>query len=113
MHEVGITQSLVEIAQENLHNSGYKKILSVTVAIGDLSGVVPEAVEFCYEAVTQGTALAGSQLIIDRIPGCKTCLECQIDFEADNQTFCCPKCGGGLLQIKAGTDLRITEMEVE
>jgi hydrogenase nickel incorporation protein HypA/HybF len=113
MHEVGITQNLAEIAEENLRNSGCKTALSVTVAIGALSGVVAEAVEFCYEAVTLDSPLAGSKLIIDRIPGRKICLECQADFEADNQTYICPECGSGLLQITAGTDLRITEMEVE
>lgn len=113
MHEVGITQNLAEIAEENLLKSGCTKALSVTVAIGTLSGVVAEAVEFCYEAVTQDTLLAGSQLIINRIQGRKSCLECQADFDADNQTFLCPVCNSGLLQVTAGTDLRITEMEVE
>ncbi len=113
MHEVGITRNLVEIAEENLRSSGHQKILSITVAIGELSGVIAEAMEFCFEAVTLDTPLAGSRLIIERIPGRKSCLDCHAEFTADNQTFSCPQCNSCLLQTTGGTELRITEMEVE
>ncbi|HXV21659.1 MAG TPA: hydrogenase maturation nickel metallochaperone HypA, partial [Desulfuromonadales bacterium] len=46
MHEVGITRSIVEIAERTAREQGAARVLSVTVAIGALSGVVPEAVEF-------------------------------------------------------------------
>ncbi len=54
MHEVGITRSLVEIAEDHARRAGSKRVLSVSVDIGELSGVVAEAVEFCFSAVTQG-----------------------------------------------------------
>ena len=113
MHEVGITRSIVEIAVQHLRDSGRQRGISVSVAIGDLSGVVADAVEFCFDVVAEGTPLAGSQLIVERVAGRKCCLDCQADFPADNQTFSCPECGSCLLEVTAGDELKITEMEVE
>lgn len=113
MHEVGITRSIVDIAVQHLRDSGRQRVTSVSVAIGDLSGVVADAIEFCFDAVTRDTPLAGSRLIIERISGRKRCFDCQTVFAADNQTFCCPECGSCLLQVTAGDELKIIEMEVE
>mgnify|MGYP001357091058 FL=1 len=113
MHEVGITRSLVEIAEEHVRAAGHNKVLSVSVDIGDLSGVVAEAVEFCYDAVIRGTLLEGSRLIINRIPGAMRCRDCQDEFPADNYTLECPQCGGFLLDFTQGKELRMTELEVE
>ena len=113
MHEVGITRSLVEIAEQHLRRSGHNRVLSVSIAIGELSGVVADAVEFCFEAVTRDTLMAGSRLIIKRIAGEKSCHDCHSSFAADNQTFTCPQCGSFFLDIVAGDELKILELEVE
>lgn len=113
MHEVGITQSLVEIAEQHIRESGYHKVLSVTVEIGEFSGVVADAVEFCFEAVVQQSLLKGSKLIVKQIAGKKRCNDCHNSFAAGNYTFECPSCGSFSLSTIQGDELRITEMEVE
>lgn len=113
MHEVSLTRNLVEIAEDHARSSGYDKILSVSVAVGELSGVVAEAMEFCFETVTRGTLLEDGELIIQRIPGRKSCLDCRHQFAADNMTFQCPACGSYLLDTVQGDELKILEMEVE
>ena len=64
MHELSITQSVVEICEQN---AGGRRVLSVTLEVGGLSGIVPDAVEFCFEACTRGTLLEGAKLIIERV----------------------------------------------
>jgi len=113
MHEVGITRSIVEICEENARRQGATIIRSVTVEIGDLSGVVPEAVEFCFEACSKGTLLEGASLIIDRIPGRGRCGACQADCEMDTYRFECPACGSLALQRTSGDELRVKEMEID
>ena len=113
MHEVGITQNLVEIAEQHARAGGHKKVLSVSVDIGELSGVVAEAVEFCFEVVSRDTLLEGSRLIINRISAKMNCRQCEQSFHADNYTFECPHCGGVKLDLVQGDELRMTEMEVD
>ncbi len=113
MHEVAITRNLVEIAEQHARQAVCQRILSINVDIGEMSGVVAEAVEFCFEAVSRDTLIAGAALIINRIPGRKRCEECQDTFPADNLTFECPACGSFMLTTIQGDELRITEMEIE
>ena len=66
MHEMSITQSIVEICEEH---AGGRRVRSVTLEIGELSGVVPDAVEFCFAACTRDTLLDGALLTIDHHEG--------------------------------------------
>jgi len=110
MHELSITQSIVEICQQH---AGGKRVLAVTLEIGDLSGVVPEAVEFCFEACTSGTLLEGARLVIGRIAPAGRCRECGTDFSPPTLYDPCPACGGYRIELLAGEELRVRELEVE
>ncbi len=113
MHEVGITRNIIEIAEDHARRAGARKIRSLTVQIGSLSGVIPEAVEFCFEACSSGTLLEGARLIIDRVQGKGRCGECGAETDLDPQTFTCAACGSYALEPLGGNELRITELEVD
>jgi hydrogenase nickel incorporation protein HypA/HybF len=110
MHEMSITQSIVEICEQ--HADG-RRVLAVVLEIGALSGVVPEAVEFCFEACTRDTLLTGAALTIERVPGTAWCQECQVMVPVASYFEQCPGCGGYGLEIRTGEELRVKELEVE
>jgi len=112
MHELGITQSIIDIAGRSAAAQGATRVLSVTVEIGLLAGIVPEAVEFCYEACSAGTPLEGSRLIIHTIPGRGRCSACGGECPLDPYTFACPACGALTLERLAGEELRVIELEI-
>lgn len=109
MHELSIVQSVVDICEGN---AGGRKVISVTMEIGSLSGVVPEAIEFCFEACSKGTLLEGAFLTIERIPASARCPACNTDFNINAYYDPCPDCGGYALTIKSGEELRVKELEV-
>jgi len=113
VHELGITQSIVDIAEQTARQHGGGKITSVTVEIGSLSGVVPDAVEFCFEACSKETLLEGARLVINVIPGRGRCLQCATEQEIDNHSFACDACGALGLERLQGEELRIKELEVD
>jgi hydrogenase nickel incorporation protein HypA/HybF len=113
LHEVGITRSMVEIAERTAREQGAVRVISVTVEIGELSGVVPEAVEFCFEACAKDTFIEGANLLIERVPGRGRCRECGAGTAIDPYTFTCPSCGGYALEVLQGRELRIREMEID
>lgn len=113
MHELGITQSIVDLAEQTAREQGATRILSVTVEIGELSGVVPDAVAFCFEACSKGTPLEGTRLIIDQIPGRGRCSQCGRETPMDHFTFACPVCDALGLERLQGEELRIREMEID
>lgn len=113
MHELGITRNIVEIAEQAAREQGATRVTSVTVEIGALSGVIPDAVAFCYEACSTGTLLQGSRLQIRFIPGQGRCGACSGEFPLDSQTFACPACGALGPERLAGEELRVIELEID
>lgn len=110
MHELSITQGVVDICEKS---AAGRRVTGVTLEIGELSGVVPEAVEFCFAACTDGTLLEGAALVIERIAGRGHCAGCGIDFPIRAYYDPCPACGGYGVAVVAGEELRVRELEVE
>lgn len=69
MHEMALTESIVEIALEEARKQGARRVVRVFVDVGALSHVEPEALEFCFSAIASGTAAEGAKLEIQRIAG--------------------------------------------
>ena len=81
MHELSLTQSIVELAVEHAQREKAVAIRSITVAVGALSGVVADAVEFAFDVCSKGTMAEGARLEIRHIAGRGRCLECHMESE--------------------------------
>ena len=110
MHELGITQSIVRIAEEH---AGGRPVKWVSLEIGKLSGVMVDAVRFCFDVCCKGTLLEGCRLEIDEPEGRAECLGCNAELTLTEPFGVCPRCGGVRLRFTAGDELKIKEMEVE
>ena len=110
MHEMSITQGIIDICEQH---AGARRVIALDVEIGELSGVVPEAIEFCFEACSQGTVLEGARLKIIRIPGRGRCQECGGDTPLTSVFDACTRCGGFRVTIEAGEEMRVREIEVD
>ena len=110
MHEMSITQSVVEICEE--HAAG-RRVTGVLLEIGELAGVVPDSIEFCFEACSQGTVLEGARLTLEIIPGLGCCPLCSAQVPVQTLFAPCPDCGAFGLNIVSGQELRIRELELE
>ncbi len=110
MHEMSIAMSVIEIAEKHAIENNVKKILSVTVDIGDLAGVMADSLLFCYDACATGELVTGSRLHINRIEALAHCPTCDSDFVPDNNYLICPACSGpcGILQ---GEELQVRNIE--
>lgn len=110
MHELSITQNIVEICVD--HAAG-RQVSSVCVEIGDLSGVIPDSVEFCFEACSRNTLLEGARLLIERIAGRARCRQCGAVQQLASYYDACTTCGDFNLEILAGKELRVKQLETE
>src|SRR3954462_2585092 len=57
MHELAITQGVVDAVTER---TGTVPVVCVRLRVGRLSGVVPDAMQFCFELVPARTPLEGA-----------------------------------------------------
>ena len=113
MHELGITQSIVEIALRTAAGEQAQKIHSVTLEVGSLAGVVAEALEFCFEACCKGTLLEGSQLLIEQVQARARCRDCALDYRLHDLLASCPARDSAAGDLICGEELRIKEMEID
>jgi len=112
MHELSIAQSIVNIVQGYAQKNDVKRIVSVVISIGKLSGVVPEALKFCLSICTKGTLLEGARIDIEEITSIARCDECLTHFDLIRHEFSCPSCGSSKWTIISGKELYIKEIEV-
>lgn len=110
MHEMSITQGIIDLCLQ--HASG-RRVNSLEVEIGELSTVVPEAIEFCFEACSRDTLLEGAQLKIIRIVGRGMCQECGHETVVKELFGACVHCRSNRVAIIAGEEMRVREIEVE
>lgn len=110
MHELGITRNIVAIVGER---AAGQKVLRVKLEVGRLSGMLPEAIRFCFPIAAQGTALEGALLEIDEPEGRGLCSACGAETALAAPIGRCPRCAAPSLRITSGEQLTIREMEVE
>ena len=108
MHELAITQSVVEMITERTAGA---RVTLVRLDVGKLSGVLPDALAFCFELVADGTSLHGARLEISEPPGRAHCRSCAADFVLDRPILLCD-CGSADVEVLAGQELAIRSVEV-
>jgi hydrogenase nickel incorporation protein HypA/HybF len=110
MHELGITQSVVAIVAERAQG---QKVLRVTLEVGKLAGLLPDAIRFCFDICSQGTPVQGALLQIIEPEGRGHCTSCGAEPVLHAPLGRCPACGAPTLRVVAGNELKIKEMETE
>ena len=112
MHELSIAQNIVEIVEQHLPEIGVREVKSVKLKVGDLSGVVPDSVKFCFDAMTAGTRLQGATMEIEHVPFVLKCNKCGKDSTNESGIVLCDFCGGSDARIISGNELLVTEIEL-
>jgi len=112
MHELSIAQSIMEIVAEHVPDDYQGSVKSITLKVGELSGVVVESLEFCFSAVTAGTRFEGAVLEVERIGLTARCEQCATVSPVSNNAFICQACGSTQLTIISGRELQVSEIEV-
>ena len=107
MHELSLMADLVSAVGERV---GGARVLAVRLEVGRLAGVLPDALRFCFEVAAQGSSLEGASLAIEEINGCARCRSCGAGLELSSFGPC--GCGSLDLEVIAGQELRIREVEV-
>ncbi|HYV03439.1 MAG TPA: hydrogenase maturation nickel metallochaperone HypA [Blastocatellia bacterium] len=113
MHELSIALSIVEMACGEAESRGGVKIDAVHLQLGQLSGVVKEALLFSYDLACEGTRLEGSRLVIEEIAPVAYCPACRTQRALDSTgRLCCSVCGGLTPEILKGKELEVVALEI-
>lgn len=109
MHEMSIAHAVVATVVSAVPVDG-SRITSVHLLIGELAGVVPDALMFAYDVAAQGTALEGSELSIENAPAVVDCPRCGHVQLENIRDFRCPSCGDLCGKVVGGRELEIVDV---
>lgn len=113
MHEFGITQEILHTVLDAAERAHATRVNRVRITVGELTEVVPDALQFAWEHSTPGTLAEGAVLEVTETPGRSECLQCGAVFEHDRFDRHCSACGAFVTKPIGGDELRIDDIDAD
>jgi hydrogenase nickel incorporation protein HypA/HybF len=113
MHEMAISESILGIIEEEARRQHYARVRRVRLEIGPFAGVETEALRFTFDVVSKGTLAEDAVLEIIETRARAWCLACERTVAIRERFDACPSCGSHQLQMTAGDEMRIKDLEVD
>lgn len=112
MHELSLMEEVRRQALAAAAAEGVSRIEVITLRLGELSGVEPDALRFAFPVVMQGSIAEGAELRLETEPALCACEPCGVPFRARKGCCDCPRCGAISRCLLSGRDLRLVELQV-
>lgn len=113
MHELSVTESVLEIACKHAEQAQAKKVTDIYLVIGKLSSIVDDSVQFYWDFISKGTICEEATLHFKRIPAEMVCLNCNHNYTLDDELTPCPQCGSARIKVVAGDEFNLESIEVQ
>ncbi|MEW5947185.1 MAG: hydrogenase maturation nickel metallochaperone HypA [bacterium] len=114
MHELGITQEIVRIVEEERRRADPgARVIRVSLRIGRLTTFVGDSVKFYFSMITEGTRLEGAEITVTDEPLVLHCAACGARTERDEPVFECGECGSSDTSIASGREMIVESIELD
>ncbi len=113
MHELSVAEDLMTLILETAKQNRATRVTTVTLEIGALSGIEPDALELAYKVVSRGTLAEGSVMQIEAKPLTVRCPTCQWQGEADKLYPVCSGCGQLSVEVTGGREMRLLSIDID
>jgi hydrogenase nickel incorporation protein HypA/HybF len=112
MHELAVTEALLDVALRHAAAAGATRVTEIHVVLGDLASVVDDCVAFYWAEIARGTVCEGARLRFERVPARLRCEDCGTGFGIAGELTPCPACDGVRLRVVAGEECRLESLSV-
>jgi hydrogenase nickel incorporation protein HypA/HybF len=112
MHEMALCHGILDLIEDARNQDRFETVRRVIVEVGALGHVDPHALHFAFDVVAAGTVAANAELDIHEIPGKGWCMDCSREIAVGQRGDGCPHCGGYMLIMQQGDEMRLKELEV-
>ncbi len=109
MHELGIMSEAIRLAVEA---AAGRPVRCLTLRVGVLSGVDPEALRFAFDVAQQNTVVAGAELEMEIVAAVCWCAGCNQEFATGRLLDACPRCHDLSGDLRRGRELEIASVEL-
>ena len=113
MHELAITQNILDIVLSEAKSAQANKVTRINLVIGELSGLVSDCVQFYFDFLKKGNAAEEATLNFKLVPAELRCRDCSNSFKPEDSAWICPNCKGTNLDVLSGRECYVESIEVE
>lgn len=113
MHELPVTEGIYKIVMDVVEREQPKRVVSVTIRMGEGCDYVPEIIEEYLSIFAEGTVAEGAKIIAKLVPTTILCRDCDGVFPKDLTMQRCPKCGSERLRPQIWNDLTVEDIQLE
>ena len=114
MHELGLVNYVVKQVSRIAEENNVKKVSSVTLEFGEVSGIVTSYLYDYWNWYTKKFPLFdGAKLLCETIPAITWCDDCKKTYPTVQYGKTCPHCGSGNTWLQQGNEMNIKQIEVE
>ena len=113
MHELSVTQSILEIALRHAKKSNAARIVNIHIVMGELSTMVDDSIQFYWDMIAEGTIAHGANLHFRRVPAELQCMACFTKYHPKEMELLCPNCGSVGAKVIAGEECSVEAIDVE
>lgn len=113
MHELGVTEQLLEITLRHANKAGASSVSSIYLVIGNLSSIVDDSVQFYWDMIAKDTIAEKAKLHFKRIPAKLLCLDCSHEYQPSAEDLSCPNCHGTHIKIINGDEFYVEAIDIE
>jgi hydrogenase nickel incorporation protein HypA/HybF len=112
MHELAVTQSILDIACNHAEKAKAKSVDSIFLVIGQLSSIVDDSVQFYWDIITKDTICEHSKLNFKRIPAKLLCFDCNKEYLIESELIPCPICNGINIKVVSGEEFFLESIDI-
>ncbi|MGI9861653.1 hydrogenase maturation nickel metallochaperone HypA [Moorella naiadis] len=111
MHELALAREAVRLVAEDAARRGCARVTAVKLRCGEMTAVLPAALQLAFTCATQGTLVAGAHLDISVAPARAQCSRCGEEFRPEAWLLLCPRCHTPGARLLAGREMEIISYE--
>ena len=112
-HELSIAKNILDGVLKEAQRHNAQRIVGVNVNLGALKGISPEALQFHFQCIAEGTLADGATLRINHIAAAARCTECGREFPVEHAMVTCPTCDSPRIEVTSGLELFVDAIDVE
>lgn len=113
MHELSITESILNIANKHALQANARQVTDIHIVIGALSSIVDDSVQFYWDMISEDTLCAHAQLHFKRVPATLSCQDCGESYTIEDELLPCPECGSIRIKVTGGDEFWLESIEIE
>ena len=113
MHELSVTESILEISIRHAQEAKASRITNLYLVIGQLASIVDDSVQFYWDIIAKDTIADGAVLHFKRLPATLSCLDCNTRYNPGSEGFACPNCKSDHVKVISGDEFYMEAIDID